>query len=48
MTRFFRVLIRAEITAALHVAALGEWWAERAVRRLGKFSGKYSEKTTGQ
>lgn len=41
-----RVLIfiaRIELSAALHLGAAGEWWAARAARRLGKFSGRFSE-----
>lgn len=35
-------IVRAELTLALHLGAAGEWWAARAARRLGKFSGDYS------
>jgi len=32
----------AELWLALHLGAAGEWWAARAARRLGKFSGNLS------
>jgi hypothetical protein len=42
MRRAVLWLLRAEFTAACHLSAAGEYWAARAARRLGKFSGEYS------
>ena len=35
--------LRAELTAALHLSAVGRCWVERALRRLGKVSGNFWE-----
>jgi hypothetical protein len=42
MRRAVLWLLRAELTAACHLSAVGAYWAARAARRLGKFSGEYS------
>jgi len=34
-------LLRVELTAALHLGAVGRCWTERALRRLGKVSGDF-------
>lgn len=31
-----RFLVRLELSVALHLGAVGEWWAARAARRLGR------------
>ena len=36
-------VMRLELTLALHLGAVGDYWAARAARRLGKFSGTCSE-----
>jgi hypothetical protein len=42
MRRAVLFLLRAEFAAACHLSAVGEYWAARAARRLGKFSGDFS------
>lgn len=43
MRLVLRRIFGAELSAALHLTAVGEWWAARAARRYGKFSGKSSK-----
>jgi hypothetical protein len=43
MRRAVLFLLRLEFLAASHLGAVGDYWAARAARRLGKFSGKFSE-----
>ena len=43
MKRLLTVIYRAELSAALHLGTVGEWWAARAAHRLGKLSGEVSE-----
>lgn len=40
MRRALRRLIIAEVVLAVHLSAVGTWWAALAARRLGKFSAK--------
>lgn len=42
MRAIFARVYFAELIAACRVAAFGDWWAARAARRYGKFSGEYS------
>lgn len=43
MRRILIAFYRAQITAALHLGTVGDWWAARAAQRLGKVSGEFSE-----
>jgi len=42
MRHVLAAVIYAELQIAMHIATAGEWWAARAARRYGKFSGKPS------
>lgn len=41
MKRVVLFLLRVELTAALHVGAVGRLWVERVLRRMGKVSGEF-------
>ena len=41
MSRAVLWLLRVELTAALHLGAVGRCWTERVLRRLGKVSGDF-------
>lgn len=35
-------ILRLELTAAIHLGALSDYWAARAARRIRKFAGEVS------
>ena len=35
-------ILRLELSAAIHLGALGDYWAARAARRIRKFAGEVS------
>ena len=42
MRKVLAVIFAIELQLSLHLGAAGEWWAARAARRYGKFSGNNS------